>query len=92
MLRPIKSDLSRKLNPVGSGVDIHNALGKLTRPKSGFTPGKYKYMGPYNPLHEQLSYDSNTGKVLEWHVRPYNKVDAIAAHHDICYDMGKKQW
>ena len=46
-------------------------------------------MGPYNPLHEQLSYDSNTGKVLEWHVKPYNKVDAISAYHDICYDIGK---
>jgi len=23
-------------------------------------------MGPYNPLHNQLKYDKNTGKVAEW--------------------------
>ena len=25
--------------------------------------GKYKCMGPYDPLHEQLEYDKNTGEV-----------------------------
>ena len=38
----------------GSGVDIHKWIGKLPKPKAGWTPGKYKYMGPYNPLDEQL--------------------------------------
>lgn len=47
----------------GSGLDIHKAIGKLPRPKAGFTPSKYKYMGPYNPLDKQLKY---TGEVLEW--------------------------
>ena len=46
-------------------------------------------MGPYNPLDKQLSYDPNTGEVTEWRVEPYNKVDEIAAYHDICYDMGR---
>ena len=46
-------------------------------------------MGPYNPLEKQLKYDPETGEVTEWYVQPYNKVDEIAAHHDICYDMGK---
>ena len=46
-------------------------------------------MGPYNPLDKQLSYDPETGKVTEWKVKPYNKVDEIAAYHDICYDMEK---
>ena len=32
--------------------------------------------------------DPKTGEVLEWKVKPYNKVDEIAAYHDICYDMG----
>ena len=55
------------------------------------TPGKYKYMGPYNPLHEQLlEHDKNTGEVTKWRVQPHNTIDAIAAHHDICYEMGKK--
>ena len=48
-------------------------------------------MGPYNPFDKQLKYDPNTGEVLEWYVQPYNKVDEIAAHHDICYDMGKNK-
>ena len=74
---------------MGSGVDIHEWIGKLPKPKAGWTPGKYKYMGPYNPLDEQLSYDPNTGEVTEWRVKPYNKVDEIAAYHDICYDMGR---
>ena len=48
-------------------------------------------MGPYNPLDKQLSYDPETGKVTEWKVKPYNKVDEIAAYHDICYDMGRNK-
>ena len=75
----------------GSGVDIHKWIGKLPKPKAGWTPGSYKYMGPYNPLDKQLSYDPETGKVTEWKVKPYNKVDEIAAYHDICYDMGRNK-
>ena len=75
----------------GSGFDIHKWIGKLLRPKAGRTPGKYKYMGPYNPLEQQLSYDPNTGEVTEWKVKPYNRVDEIAAYHDICYDMGRNK-
>ena len=73
----------------GGAFDIHKWIGKLPKPKAGWTPGKYKYMGPYNLLDKQLSYDPNTGEVTEWRVRPYNKVDEIAAYHDICYDMGR---
>ena len=72
------------------GGDIHKWIGKLPKPKAGWTPGKYKYMGPYNPLEKQLSYDPETGEVTEWKVKPYNKVDEIAAYHDI-YDMGKNK-
>ena len=75
----------------GTGVDIHKWIGKLPKPKAGWTPGKYKYMGPYNPLEKQVTYDPNTGEVTEWHVKPFNKVDEIAAYHDICYDMGKNK-
>ena len=75
----------------GSGVDIHKWIGKLPKPKAGWTPGKYKYMGPYNPLEKQVTYDPKTGEVTEWHVKPFNKVDEIAAYHDICYDMGKNK-
>ena len=46
-------------------------------------------MGPYNPLEQQLEYGKNPGEVTKWHGQPYNKVDEIAAHHDICYNMSK---
>ena len=56
-------------------------------------------MGPYNPLEKQLKYDKNTGdnafintgEVRKWHVQRYNKVDKIAAYHEICYDIGKNK-
>lgn len=49
-------------------------IGKLPKPKAGWTPGNYKYMGPYNPLSKQLSYNPETGEVLEWKGKPYHKV------------------
>ena len=87
-IKPQKGGSSQRF---GGSFDIHKLIGKLPRPKSGFTPGNYKYMGPYNPLDKQLKYDPNTGKVQQWYVKPYNKVDEIAAYHDICYEMGKSK-
>ena len=72
----------------GRGIDIHKWIGKLPRPTAGWTPGKYKYTGAYNPLDEQLKYDPNTVEVQEWYVDLYRKVDEISAYHDICYDRG----
>ena len=73
----------------GRGIDVRKWIGKLPRLKAGFTPSKYKYMGPY--LEQQLSYNPDTAKVTEWKVKPYNKVDEIAPYHDICYDMGENK-
>ena len=28
----------------GRGIDIHKWIGKIPKPKAGWTPGKYKYM------------------------------------------------
>ena len=36
----------------GKGVDIHKAIGKLPKPKSGWTLPGHKYTGPYNPLDQ----------------------------------------
>ena len=84
-----------KLNPMIQNVGSQ-AMNQLStkicpRPKAGWTSGKYKYIGPYNPLDKQLEYEKNTGQVTKWHVQPYNKVDEIAAYHDICYDMGQNK-
>ena len=35
-------------------MDIHEAIGKLPRPRKGFVLPGHKYTGPYNPLDEQL--------------------------------------
>ncbi len=35
-------------------MDIHAVIGKLPRPKGGFTLPKHRYTGPYNPLDKQL--------------------------------------
>ena len=62
------SDLSKKLDPLhGGAFDIHKAIGKLPKPKKGWTPGQYKFMGPYNPLDKQLEYNKDTGEITKWH-------------------------
>ena len=49
----------------GGGVDIHKLIGKLPKPKGGFTLPGHKYTGPYNDLDSQLRYDPNTGEILQ---------------------------
>ena len=70
-------------------LDIHKLIGKLPRPKKGFVAPNYKYLGPYNPLDTQLEHD-NTGKITKFYDQPLNKVDLIAANHDVCYKVGIK--
>jgi len=62
-------------------MDIHKVIGKLPRPKKGFTLPGHKYTGPYNPLDEQL--DENDIPIVGQ--EPFNTVDAISMRHDICY-------
>ena len=53
----------------GGALDSHKLIGKLPRPKAGWTPSNYKYMGPHNPLDQQLEYDQDTGEITKWHVK-----------------------
>ena len=71
----------------GKGVDIHKAIGKLPKPKKGWTLPGHNYTGPYNPLEQQLRYDPATGKILEYYVKPSGKTDAVAAQHDVDYSL-----
>ena len=71
----------------GKGVDIHKAIGKLPKPKGGWTLPGHNYTGPYNPLEQQLRYDPTTGEILEFYVNPTGKTDAIAAQHDVDYSV-----
>ena len=81
--RPPKNYKTNKKDLDGGSLD--KLIGKLPRPKEGWTPGNYKYMGPYNPLDQQLEYDKDTGEITKWHVKP-----EIAAYH-VCYEMWKKK-
>ena len=71
----------------GKGVDIHKAIGKLPKPKGGWTLPGHNYTGPYNPLEQQLRYDPTTGEILEFLVKPTGKTDAVAAQHDVDYSL-----
>ena len=72
----------KKCQFVKSGaLDIRKLIGKLPRPKGGFTLPHHKYTGPYNPLENQLDKNDKPLPGQE----PYNQVDEIAMHHDICY-------
>ena len=63
-------------------MDIHKEIGQFPlRPKKGFVLPGHKYTGPYNPLDAQLDENDNPLPGQE----PYNGVDAISMHHDICY-------
>ena len=70
-------------------IDIHELLGKnpitraMLRPRFG-----YEMLGPFNPIHEQVSYDKKTGKIYKYHVKPKNILDEIASRHDTCYSIG----
>ena len=56
-IRPNKKYTTNRKDLDGGALDIHKLIGKLPKPKAGWTPGQYKYMGPYNPLDKQLEYD-----------------------------------
>ena len=90
----VTSDLSKKLDPFhkGGAIDIHKAIGRLPKPKRGFTlPGHY-YKGPCNPLDEELRYDSETGQILEYYQKPTGATDMIAAQHDVDLSVKAKTW
>ena len=73
----------------GSGVDIHKIIGKLPKPKSGWTLPGHKYTGPYNDLDSQVRFDPITGEILEVFDQPTGKTDAIAMQHDVDYSVCK---
>ena len=82
----VTDDVSKRI--AGRGVDIHKAIGKLPKPKSGWTLPGHKYTGPYNDLENQVRYD-NEGNILEIYDKPTGKTDAIAMQHDVDYTICK---
>ena len=58
----------------GGKLNIHSLIGKLLKPKAGWTPTNYKYMSPFNPVDKQLEFDPETGEITKWIVPPFNKL------------------
>ena len=84
----VTDDFSKRIDPQSVGrVDIHKAIGKLPRPKRGWTLPGHKYTGPYNDLEKQLKYDPGTGEILEIYDQPTGTTDAIAMPHDVDYTV-----
>ena len=83
----IEELLGRLPSNIGSGIDIHNLIGKLPKPKKGFTLPGYNYAGPYNPLKKQVKFDPETGEILDVYQKPSGKTDAVAMQHDVDYTL-----
>ena len=85
-------DPTNPLYQRGGAFDLHKAIGKLPKPKKGWTLPGHNYTGPYNPLEKQLSNDPKTGKILKIYQQPTGATDAIAMQHDVDYAVcaGKK--
>ena len=81
----IKGKYARKNS--GGAVDIHKAIGKLPKPKGGWTLPGHRYTGPYNDLDRQVRFDPKTGEILEIYDPPTGKTDAIAMQHDVDYSV-----
>ena len=71
----------------GGSIDIHKAIMKLPKPKKGWVPRGYEYLGPGNPLEDQADFDRETGKIHKFHVKPTGPTDAVAAQHDVDYTV-----
>ena len=73
----------------GAGIDIHKAIGKLPKPKKGWTLSGHKYTGPYNDLDSQVRYHPITGEILESYDQPTGKTDSVAMQHNVDYSVCK---
>ena len=62
-------------------------IGKLPKPKAGWTLPGHKYTGPYNDLENQVRYNPETGEILEIYDQPTGSTDALAMQHDVDYSV-----
>ena len=88
-IRPNKKYKTDRADLDGAGVDVHSLIGKLPRPKKGFTLPGHNYTGPWNPLDKQVRFNEN-GKILEIMQQPTGKTDAVAMQHDVDYSICAK--
>ena len=86
-IRPKKKYKTNRKDLDGGGIDIHKQIGKLPKPKAGWTLPGHKYTGPYNDLENQVRYDPVTGEILEIYDQPTGATDAVAMQHDVDYSV-----
>ena len=83
--------ISTKVRPDRSYItdrpDLDGAIGKLPKPKRGWTLPGHNYTGPYHPLEQQVEYDPETGQILQIYQQPTGATDAIAMQHDVDYGV-----
>ena len=88
-IRPNRKYKTNRKDLDGGSLDIHKAIGRLPKPKGGWTLPGHKYTGPYNDLENQVKYNPVTGEILEIYDKPTGKTDAIAMQHDVDYSVCK---
>ena len=88
-ISPNKKYTTNRKDLDGGALDIYKAIGKLPKPKSGWTLPGHKYTGPYNDLENQLKYDPKTGQILDIYDIPTGRTYAIAMQHDVDYSVCK---
>ena len=76
-VRPNRRHKTDRPHLDGAGVDIHAAIGKLPKPKRGWTLPGHNYTGPYNPLEQQVEYDPETGQILQIYQHPTRQITSI---------------
>ena len=86
-IRPKKNYKTNSKDLDGGAIDIHKAIGKLPKPKAGWTFPRHRYAGPYNDLENQVRYNPETGEILEIHDPPTGKTDAVAMQHYVDYSV-----
>ena len=54
-IRPNRKYKTDRKDLDGGSLDIHKAIGRLPKPKGGWTLPGHKYTGPYNDLENQVN-------------------------------------
>ena len=86
-IRPKKNYKTNRKDLDGGALDIHKQIGKLPKPKAGWTLPGHKCTGPYNDLENQVKYNPETGEILEIYDQPTGKTDTVAMQHDVDYSV-----
>ena len=86
-IRPKKNYKTNRKDLDGGAIDIHKQIGKLPKPKGGWTLPGHKYTGPYNDLENQVRYNPETGEILEIYDQPTGPTDAVVMQHYIDYSV-----